>query len=316
MQCSNCGHELRPDTRFCTKCGALAPVAPATTAPTPMVQPTSTFGVQPRPSFQGGQMGQTPRKSGCGKVLLVLGIIAVVGLAGIGIAGYYGYHYAQERLKSSEPYKVALAALQANPEAAEKLGAIKETGFPIGSFHEDANGTGAAAYKISVTGTKTTGDYVVVLARRQAKWSLVTGKLTLADGDVINIKTPGVNVFNDNDNENDNDNDNEPPPPPPPSGKVKPGTTISGGVLNGQAISKPEPEYPAIAKAAHASGTVTVQVTVDETGKVISAHAVSGHPLLQTAAVKAAYQARFTPTLLAGQPVKVTGIITYNFAAQ
>jgi len=314
MQCSNCGHELRPDTRFCTKCGALAPSAPATTAPVPPAQPTSTFGAQPRQSYQGSQMGQ-PRKSGCGKVLLVLAIIGGLGLAGGGIAGYYAYKYANKKLKSSEAYMVAINALKENPEAMQKLGEIKETGFPLGSFHEDANGTGAAAYKVSVTGTKTTGDYVVVLTRRQTKWSLVTAKLTLANGEVINIKTPDVDVFNGNMPGADNDNI-EPPPPPPPTGKIKPGTTISGGILNGKAISKPDPEYPAIAKAAHASGTVTVQVTLDETGKVVSAHAVSGHPLLQQAAVKAAYQARFTPMLLAGQPVKVTGIITYNFVAQ
>jgi TonB family protein len=58
---------------------------------------------------------------------------------------------------------------------------------------------------------------------------------------------------------------------------------------------------------------VTVQVTVDETGKVISATAVSGHPLLRAAAVDAARRARFTPTLLTGVPVKVTGMIIYNF---
>ena len=61
---------------------------------------------------------------------------------------------------------------------------------------------------------------------------------------------------------------------------------------------------------------VVVQVTVDEEGKVISASAVSGHPLLRQAAVQAAYQARFSPTLLSGQPVKVTGTITYNFNLQ
>ena len=61
------------------------------------------------------------------------------------------------------------------------------------------------------------------------------------------------------------------------------------------------------------SGAVTVQILLDETGKVISARAVSGHPLLQAAAVKAAYQARFSPTILSDQPVKVSGIITYNF---
>jgi protein TonB len=87
-------------------------------------------------------------------------------------------------------------------------------------------------------------------------------------------------------------------------------------VLNGKAISLPKPPYPPIAKAARAAGTVTVQVTIDESGKVISARAVGGHPLLQQAAVQAAYGARFSPTQLSGQPVKVTGVITYNFVAQ
>ena len=89
-----------------------------------------------------------------------------------------------------------------------------------------------------------------------------------------------------------------------------------GSLISSQAISLPKPPYPAIARAVHASGTVTVQILLDETGKVISARAISGHPLLQDAAVKAAYQARFSPTILTGQPVKVSGIITYNFMPQ
>src|SRR6266404_2468619 len=105
----------------------------------------------------------------------------------------------------------------------------------------------------------------------------------------------------------------EPPPPPPPA---PPRAPISGGVLNGKAISLPKPAYPAIARTAHASGTVVVQVVIDENGNVISAHAVSGHPLLQAVAVAAARGARFSPTKLSGQPVKVTGVITYNFVAQ
>ncbi len=88
---------------------------------------------------------------------------------------------------------------------------------------------------------------------------------------------------------------------------------ISGGVLNGKAINLPAPEYPAIARQAKASGAVTVKVMIDENGAVISAQAVSGHPLLQAAAVAAARQARFSPTLLMGEPVKVTGVIVYNF---
>ena len=88
---------------------------------------------------------------------------------------------------------------------------------------------------------------------------------------------------------------------------------ISGGVLNGKAITLPKPSYPAIAKSANAAGTVVVQVTIDEMGDVIEARAISGHELLQAAAVEAARQAKFTPTKLSGQPVKVTGAITYKF---
>ncbi|HYV10116.1 MAG TPA: TonB family protein [Pyrinomonadaceae bacterium] len=105
-------------------------------------------------------------------------------------------------------------------------------------------------------------------------------------------------------------------PPPPEVKPTPPRAPISGGVLNGKAISLPKPAYPPIARAAHASGTVVVQVTIDENGNVIAAHAVSGHPLLQGAAVGAARQAKFSPTKLSGQPVKVTGVIQYNFVAQ
>ena len=88
---------------------------------------------------------------------------------------------------------------------------------------------------------------------------------------------------------------------------------ISGGLLNGKAISKPAPVYPAIAKAARAEGTVAVQLRLDKNGNVEEAVAVSGHPLLRSAAVDAVRQWRFTPTLLNGQPVKVTGVANVNF---
>jgi protein TonB len=105
-------------------------------------------------------------------------------------------------------------------------------------------------------------------------------------------------------------------PPPPEPKPTPPRAPISGGVLNGKAVNLPKPQYPAIARQAHAAGTVTVQVTIDENGNVISARAISGHPLLQAVAVAAARGAKFSPTKLSGQPVKVTGVITYNFVAQ
>jgi TonB family protein len=92
--------------------------------------------------------------------------------------------------------------------------------------------------------------------------------------------------------------------------------TIQGGVLNGKAVSLPQPPYPPIARAAKASGTVNVEVIVDEQGDVVGAYAVSGHPLLQSAAVSAARQAKFTPTRVNGEPTKISGILVYNFIAQ
>ena len=97
--------------------------------------------------------------------------------------------------------------------------------------------------------------------------------------------------------------------------KNPPPKSVSAGIVNGKATSLPKPEYPAAAKAVRAGGGVNVEVTIDENGDVISARAVSGHPLLQQAAAAAARQAKFKPTLLAGQPVKVTGVIVYNFVA-
>ena len=90
-------------------------------------------------------------------------------------------------------------------------------------------------------------------------------------------------------------------------------STISGGLLNGKATSLPKPVYPAAAIAVRAAGTVAVQVLVDENGEVVSAEVMSGHPLLRSAAVEAAKAASFAPTMLKGEPVKVSGVLTYNF---
>ena len=109
----------------------------------------------------------------------------------------------------------------------------------------------------------------------------------------------------------------EPPPPPPAPTPVVPKVVrMSEGVLRGNAISLPKPVYPAMAKQIRLQGLVTVQVLIDEEGKVLSAKALSGHPLLVLESQKAAMQARFTPTKLSNQPVKVSGVITYNFVMQ
>lgn len=91
---------------------------------------------------------------------------------------------------------------------------------------------------------------------------------------------------------------------------------IRGGLLNGKAVSKPAPAYPAEARAAGLSGTVAVEVTIDECGRVEAASALSGPTPLWDASVEAARSARFAPTRLSGRPVKVSGVITYNYVLQ
>ena len=109
------------------------------------------------------------------------------------------------------------------------------------------------------------------------------------------------------------DTDTKPPEPPP----VKPSTQrLPSTVLTSKAISLPQPIYPMIAKQIRAQGPVNVQILVDEQGHVLSAQAINGHPTLLAAAKEAAMRARFTPTVLNGQAVKVQGVITYNFTLQ
>jgi TonB family protein len=107
----------------------------------------------------------------------------------------------------------------------------------------------------------------------------------------------------------------EPPPAPTPTPKPAP-KVVRKTILNGEALVLPKPPYPPMAIQIHVQGTVNVQVLIDERGNVISATPVSGHPLLTHAAKTAALQARFSPTMLGNQPVKVSGVITYNFLLQ
>ncbi len=104
-----------------------------------------------------------------------------------------------------------------------------------------------------------------------------------------------------------------PTPQPTPAPTPKQIINVTSTVLSGKATYKPAPAYPEIAKRAGAAGTVAVQILVDERGNVISAQPTNGHLLLQQAAQQAALRAKFSPTLLNGTPVKVSGVIYYNF---
>jgi|SRR5262245_2290209 len=116
----------------------------------------------------------------------------------------------------------------------------------------------------------------------------------------------------------------EPPPPPPrpkptiappPASEMKPegAKKVSEGVLQGSAVRRKIPPYPELAKRIKASGPVQVLVTISEEGRVIEATALNGHPALRQVAVDAALQWLFSPTTLSRVPVKVQGVLTFNF---
>ncbi len=317
MTCLNCGKELAPSIKFCQKCGTPTSAAQPQPQPPPQYSPPAgqmqtSWGANP-------EFAPPKRKSRVGKVLLIIGIILILLATGVGLAVYFGFKSYERTVKSSDAYKLAESTLKENAAVKERLGNIKSIGYPWGVYSEQADGTGTAAFTMSVEGEKADGRYVAALSRVRSVWHVRSAQVNLDSGDVIQIidKTRDTGIYDPNESsenanvepnsnqENSNNNVAKPVP-----------GTISGGVLNGKATSLPEPVYPPAARAANAKGTVVVQVTVDEKGKVISASAVSGHALLRTSAVSAARQATFSPTLLASKTVKVTGTLIYNFDPQ
>jgi len=115
----------------------------------------------------------------------------------------------------------------------------------------------------------------------------------------------------------------ETPPPSSPRMSVSPSASSNGeaprkvnpqsDVKQGEALRKVSPTYPQTARAARVSGLVTVQTLIGETGDVLDAVVASGHPLLRGAAVQAARQWKFSPTEVSGKPVKLQGILNFNF---
>ena len=104
-----------------------------------------------------------------------------------------------------------------------------------------------------------------------------------------------------------------PTPTPKPSPPSNTNTPVNVGTVNGRATSLPTPSYPSAARNARATGRVNVAVVIDRNGNVVSARAVSGHPLLRASAVAAARRSRFRPVKVNGQNVRARGTIQYNF---
>ncbi|MGH9310053.1 MAG: energy transducer TonB [Vicinamibacterales bacterium] len=105
-----------------------------------------------------------------------------------------------------------------------------------------------------------------------------------------------------------------PPAPEPPSIPDPPKLVRVGGVIREpKRIVTVPAEYPDIARSARIEGLVIVEATIDERGFVTGARVLRSVPLLDSAALAALKQWRYTPTLLNGVPVRVLLTITFNF---
>ncbi|MEZ5305768.1 MAG: energy transducer TonB [Pyrinomonadaceae bacterium] len=104
-------------------------------------------------------------------------------------------------------------------------------------------------------------------------------------------------------------------PAPPPMMKEKPkkDIIITKGVINGEAKYLAMPTYTSAMKSMNFRGKISVSILIDETGRIISATPQAANPLFAKAVTDAARRSKFAPTTLSGNPVKVRGIIIYNF---
>src|SRR5262249_54574128 len=162
--CSSCGQALDPQARYCPSCGQ-AQASPAS-AP-------SVGGVTPAASSRG-----------CWKPLFAM-IFGLFVLGLVFFAAMFGLVFL--KLKNSEPARMAVQSLRQNPAAAQALGEIQRTGWPIGSFSVEGGGSGQASFSISVRGTKARGKYYATLLRENNVWRLQSSRLQLADGTSLEL---------------------------------------------------------------------------------------------------------------------------------
>jgi TonB family protein len=229
------------------------------------------------------------------------------------------------------------ACLEANatlPDGHKVVVAISIGTFKKGLSGRVAYNFGVVEYEEQLYSAKRLSDLPVLLSDR--KWEYVRNRpvtLPIIKADGIRIKwLPQVNPQSllsiDNDvlmanldaQQLSSPAEAVPPPPPnrpqssPPSlNQPQSIQQVVDKVLQGNAITRVEAVYPPTARMMRAFGTVKVQITISEAGRVIDAKAISGHQALRSAAVEAAYKWVFRPTTLNGAPIKVQGILTFNF---
>jgi len=126
--------------------------------------------------------------------------------------------------------------------------------------------------------------------------------------DAANLSSPAIDL-----NSAPETSKEEEKPPSPPAAPSTP-QKISQSVLEGIVIKKRMPAYPLSARSMNAFGKVEVRIVISESGTVIEAAAINGHPALRNAAVDAAREWVYKPTTLNGVPMKVETVLTFTFS--
>jgi TonB family protein len=303
--CSNCKNPNNADQSFCASCGQ-----PLYSSEPP---PTMFAGSPGVPGFTPNQPS-TGKKSRLGLWLAIIGGVGLLGIliVGVGLVGVYYFLRTRQpeinynsypanlnqnslptnnsntnstistSMSEDEKYRLFYAASKAGEQpltmkVSKKIGIIDENNKPTEYYKTFL----AGMFKWAARDT----EFVKKIDTKQKAV------------DYINSQIPSGSTSTNPEVSSTSNN-------------------VSGGVLNGKATNLVKPPYPATAKAVRASGAVNVQVTVDEEGNVINASAISGHPLLRQSAEQAARASKFSPTMLNGKAVKVSGIIVYNFTAE
>ncbi len=209
------------------------------------------------------------------------------------------YKYQKNPAVEPEQIKNVTAILE-NSESQRKINADFQNEM-IPFFTNLPKGTYTAT--ISMKGYKVTTKEIKLICETEQSQSLIIENMFLWNGNPKDTVKMFETLFTDSSN-------NEITSAKLPENVSKEKKTKT---TNGRATYLPQPDYPPAAKAIRASGAVRVQITIDELGKVISARALYGHPLLRASAVKAARESRFESTRLHGIPVKIIGVVVYNF---
>jgi TonB family protein len=310
--CPNCRTSNTPDKSFCVTCGHQ--LAAAQQGFQGNAAPNAFGGAPNMPGGFTPMQTPAPKKSRLGLWLAILGgaAVLIVLIGGVGLAGLL-YYFSTSRSSTDYNYNSPSNLSQSNSSLSNTNVSPNNSTLTAEMTEDEKYRLFYAASKVNESAltmkvSKRIGiidesnkptEYYKTFTAGMFKWAMRDADFVKR----IDTKQKAIDYIN----------------------SVMPGAATSStssknnfslGVINGKATNLVTPAYPAAAKAVKASGTVNVQVTLDETGNVTTASSVSGHPLLRASAEQAARASKFSPAMMNGQSVKATGIVVYNFVAE